>query len=258
VRPLKKRLFRYRALERALVSARPDARVLDVGCGAGDNLARLRRYGGRPFGIDPSQDRVRSASTLCPAVVARGEQLPWRDGAFDLVYVSHVLHHASDLHAVLRECRRVLAPGGLLFVLESVDDSPLMRLARRVRPSWDEDDVTNRFRFTQLAMEMSRTGFRLEGGATFNWLYFAWEVLPLRFPALHRLTPAVLAVELALRPALDRFGGHCWFVASKPGKPLFPPPSALGEFSAASRYAPLARSAAVPPISATGSSDIER
>jgi len=201
--------------------------VLDVGCGVGDNLVRLRRYGGRPFGLDPARERVRSASALCPAVVARGEQLPFCDGAFEMVYVSHVLHHASDLHAVLGECHRVLAPGGLLFVLESVEDSPLMRLARRLRPSWDQDDVTNRFRFTELGREVSRTGFRLEGGDTFNWLYFAWEVLPLRFRALELLTPAVLAVELALRPVFDRFGGHCWIVATKPGLPLFPP---LGEF----------------------------
>ena len=118
---MKERVFGYRALERTVVSTRKGMRVLDVGCGMGDNLARLARYGGRPIGIDPSLARVQQAQSYAPAAVARGEALPYTDACFEMVYISHVLHHASDVGAVLRESHRVLVSGGVLFLLESVE-----------------------------------------------------------------------------------------------------------------------------------------
>jgi SAM-dependent methyltransferase len=50
-----------------------------------------------------------------------GEQLPFPDRSFDLVFVRAVLHHARDLPAFCREAARVLKPGGqLLAVREHV------------------------------------------------------------------------------------------------------------------------------------------
>lgn len=219
---MKERVFRYRAVERALVASRSQARVLDVGCGPGDNLRRLVRYGARPVGIDPNRARVRESQSIAPAVVAPGETLPFADGVFDLVYVSHVFHHARDLDACLRECGRVLAPGGVLFVIETVDDSPLMRLARALQPRWDDDDVLNRFRYAELRQAIATHGFSVLRGETFNWLYFAWELGPLAFRPLELLTPLFIAIEVALRRVLDPLGGHCWLLAQKPGANRFP------------------------------------
>jgi SAM-dependent methyltransferase len=44
-------------------------------------------------------------------------RLPYPDGAFDVVYCSHVLEHVADDLAAMREFRRVLAPGGLALFL---------------------------------------------------------------------------------------------------------------------------------------------
>jgi ubiquinone/menaquinone biosynthesis C-methylase UbiE len=219
---VKERVTRYREVERRLLEARPGARVLDLGCGSGENLARLRGYGAHPVGCEPGLERARRAAARAPALAARGEALPWRDACFELVYVSQVLHHAADVAAVLCEVDRVLAPGGALFVVESVEDSPLLRLARRLRPSWEGDPVRSRFRRAGLARAVARQGFELRGGGAFNWIYFAWELLPLAFPALERLSPLVAALERAGQPLLGRFGAHCWLVATKPGPPLWP------------------------------------
>ena len=65
-------MYRYRAVERRIAESRPGVAVLDVGCGRGDNLRRLLRYGGKPRGIDPSLPRVREAQAIAPAVAACG------------------------------------------------------------------------------------------------------------------------------------------------------------------------------------------
>jgi SAM-dependent methyltransferase len=215
---MKERVFGYRALEREVVATRKGMRVLDVGCGAGDNLRRLVRYGGKAMGIDPSLARVQRAQSYAPAAVARGEALPYTNSCFEMVYISHVLHHALDVGAVLRESHRVLVSGGLLFLLESVEDSPLMRLARAVQPRWKKDEVTHRFRFAQLERTVRENGFEIRDGATFNWIYFLWELLPLAFRPFEVFTPLAIGLETALRKPLDRFGGHCWLVAQKPGE----------------------------------------
>lgn len=225
---MKEKVYRYRAIERAIAKSRPGARILDVGCGRGDNLRRLQRYGGRAHGIDPNVARLREARASSPATLAAagvGEALPHADNSFEMIYISHVLHHARDVDATLAECLRVLEPGGVLFVIETVDDSPLMRLARALQPSWEDDEVLNRFRYPALATRIERAGFRVERGATFNWMYFAWELLPLAFRPFELFTPLFIGIERLGSPFFDRWGGHCWLVARKPGAALFELPA---------------------------------
>lgn len=219
---MKERVFRYRAIEKRIVASRPGAAILDVGCGPGDNLTRLLRYGGRPRGIDPDLGRVRNAVAISPALVAQGEKLPWADESFEMVYISHVLHHATDLGAVMREARRVLAPGGLLMALETVEDSPIIRLARWIRPKWEGDDVFNRFWYDELLQTFREHGFEVLQSDKFNCIYFALELFPLTFRPFEIFTPLFVAIEVLLRKPLHRYSAHCWVIAQKPGEPLFP------------------------------------
>lgn len=219
---MKEKVFRYRAVEKRIVGSRPGAGILDVGCGPGDNLTRLLRYGGHARGVDPDFERVGKAALIAPALVARGEELPWTDQSFEMVYISHVLHHATDLGAVLKEAHRVLAPGGLLMALETVEDSPLIRLARWIRPKWEGDDVLNRFWYDELIGRFHDHGFAVLESGKFNWIYFALELFPLTFRPLEFLTPLFVGIEILLRKPLNKYSAHCWVIAQKPGKPLFP------------------------------------
>jgi SAM-dependent methyltransferase len=94
-------------------------RVLDVGCGAGVDLARFVRGGARGTGLDLAGAAVRLAAAnfaqqRLPGsfVEGDGEQLPFADAAFDVVYAHGVVQYTSDGAALVRECRRVLVPGG--------------------------------------------------------------------------------------------------------------------------------------------------
>ena len=106
----------------SLVAGTPEPRILDVGCGSG---ALLRLLGGllpdaRLTGVDPADAMVReaAASTRADVREAAAESLPFGDAAFDLVVSSSSFSHWEDRAAGLRECRRVLAPGGALLLAD--------------------------------------------------------------------------------------------------------------------------------------------
>ena len=95
-------------------------RVLEVGCGAGTDLIRFARHGAIATGVDvaPSsialaRQNVRHERLAASLLVADGEALPFSNDAFDLVYAHGVVQYTSDDRALVRECRRVLKPGGM-------------------------------------------------------------------------------------------------------------------------------------------------
>jgi SAM-dependent methyltransferase len=108
--------------------------VLDAGCGPGALLGLLLGAvapGGRVVGLDLDGDNVEVAASLWPERIASGElaldrgdvtNLPFATGAFDAVWTSLVLHHVAEPATALRELARVVAPGGLVAVLDG-DDS---------------------------------------------------------------------------------------------------------------------------------------
>jgi SAM-dependent methyltransferase len=98
-------------------------RVLDVGSGLGDELARLITEGADPehsVGVDLLPDRVERASLLHPSVRfirADARRLPLDDGSFDLVLANVVFSSILDddvASAVATEMRRVLAQDGAI------------------------------------------------------------------------------------------------------------------------------------------------
>ena len=50
-----------------------------------------------------------------------GEDLPYLDGRYDLVMIAAALDHCADPVSVMRECRRVLRPGGTLMIIQGFE-----------------------------------------------------------------------------------------------------------------------------------------
>lgn len=96
------------------------SRVIDVGCGTGDNLATLAAVAAGPVsGVEISRHalgRVPPGPAGTRVAEARAEDLPYASGSADLVTSMDVVEHLDDDLVALVEYRRVLRPGGLLVL----------------------------------------------------------------------------------------------------------------------------------------------
>ena len=99
-------------------------RVLDAGCGGGGMPLSLAEHAREVVGIDPI-DRFGDAGVRLARerhldnlhfLRADGMALPFKAGAFDLVLSHAVIEHVADAPLYLRECRRVLAPNGHIYL----------------------------------------------------------------------------------------------------------------------------------------------
>jgi 2-polyprenyl-3-methyl-5-hydroxy-6-metoxy-1,4-benzoquinol methylase len=96
-----------------------DGRLLDVGCGNGAYLARMRELGWRVQGVDvdPQAARIAARERGLPVFAGTLEEAGFPDRSFDAVTMNHVIEHLADPLAALRECYRVLSAGGYLALV---------------------------------------------------------------------------------------------------------------------------------------------
>lgn len=126
------------------IIANDDARILDIGCGAGDYLIHLadKFKKGYYYGVDISQSALDSASANIkkeelissdPFLLkfrysveperfqfnkTDGIHLPFADNYFDVVYFIMILHHTEEYTEIIKEASRVLKPSGKLLIID--------------------------------------------------------------------------------------------------------------------------------------------
>lgn len=163
---------------------------LEVGCGEGNNLVRLRRNG-RCIGVDLFPAKLVFAAQHVPDAsfaAADGAALPFRDACFQTVFIRDLLHHVPTPERALAEAVRVLRPGGNLCVLEPNGRNPLVRLQSRLVPAERGARSSGTTRLHDLLDGLPLTAIQMR----------MLQPLPLRrlilhyqfgFPALGRLRP---------------------------------------------------------------------
>ena len=113
--------FRRRSELEGLIFHLPQrngGKLLDVGCGSGDSMALMSMLGWTVEGVefDPAAAETARAKGLKVHQGSLAEQ-KFPAGSFDAVGLSHVIEHVANPVAVIAECRRVLAPGGVLVLV---------------------------------------------------------------------------------------------------------------------------------------------
>ena len=97
-------------------------RVLDIGCGTGRfSIPMTTRPGFDVTGADSSADRLarakqKDSDAKVNLILVDASRLTFPDESFDVVFMSHLLHHVDSPLTVLTECCRVLIPSGVIII----------------------------------------------------------------------------------------------------------------------------------------------
>lgn len=112
----------------------PRSRVLDIGCGTGELLRRLRAKYPEAIlaGLDPVQEMLAVAAAKLSGSedlrVGYADTLPWGAASFDVVVSCNMFHYISHPVPALHEMARVLRPGGVVVLTDWCDDYLACRL----------------------------------------------------------------------------------------------------------------------------------
>jgi ubiquinone/menaquinone biosynthesis C-methylase UbiE len=187
--------------------------VLDVGCGAGVDLARFAKGGATVTGIDLTESAIELAKVNFAQQglhgdlrIGNGEYLPFADSSFDLVYAHGVVQYTVDPRRLVEECCRVLKPGGEAIVQGYNRISWLNALSKLMKVGLEHDDAPVLLKFSIGEFRRLLAGFS------------EVTIVPERFPVKTRLhggwkgtvyNGAFVGTFNALpRPLVRRFGWH--------------------------------------------------
>jgi SAM-dependent methyltransferase len=119
--------------------------VVDVGCGGGALVRDLVARGARVTGVEVSESQLAAAvrddgGSGARYVVGLAQRLPLPDGSVDVVVFMRSLHHVpmADMLDALHEVRRVLRPGGVVYISEPLPEGDFFALTSLVE---DEREV---------------------------------------------------------------------------------------------------------------------
>lgn len=159
----------------AFASHLPETRPLtwlDLGSGTGRLTPALAdAFGGPVTGVEPS-DRMREQAVAHPAVTyaaGSAEHIPLPDASCDAALLFFVWHHVRDREAAVRELRRVVKPGGTLFVQTNFADRMPDTWWFRVVPEWREADRSQFRTVAEVKADFTDAGWTFAASDEVRW-----------------------------------------------------------------------------------------
>ena len=164
--------------------------VADIGCGAGTQSLLWAELAHHVHGLDVNEpllnlarERAKQSGYIIDFRLGSATHLPWADESMDVCLLVELLEHVSEWQDCLRECARVLCPGGILFLTTSNKLCPrqqefnlplyswypkmlkrhFQRLATTTRPelaNYAKYPAVNWFSFYSLRAALAPYGFR--------------------------------------------------------------------------------------------------
>ena len=176
--------------------------LLDLGCGSGEFLARMNALGWAVRGVEPDPRGARAAAERVPGAVIASDIADVAAESVDRVVSSHVIEHLADVDVTLRECLRVLRPGGEIVLRTPNGASAGAKRFGANWLHWDPPRHLQVFEARSLAAALERAGFEAirtttSAGAA-HFAFFASSQIE-REGAMPRLelAPLPLGVRLA-------------------------------------------------------------
>lgn len=139
--------------------------LLDLGCGDGNHLSYLEKFGRNIFGSDYNLVRlVRSSSRFPEATFFLADLLdyPAKQGFFDIIFFNHVIEHITDDCKALENIYRMLKPGGLIILGTPNEGAFWWQLAYYIQPSMrQQTDHVQFYTAESLVQKMELAGFNI-------------------------------------------------------------------------------------------------
>ena len=155
---------KFKELLVANMSLAEGSRVLDVGCGNGRLLAKIaEKWHIEGFGVDISPNMVASAGARYPEfefAVAGCDDLSFGERSMDVLTACCTYHHFPDVAAFTLEAKRVLRPGGSIYIAD-VYLPPVIRQTANVFLPLSKDGDVKFYSTGEIAGTFERAGFEL-------------------------------------------------------------------------------------------------
>ena len=103
---------------RRVIPYHGSGKILDVGCGGGSYLYRLKQWGWETYGVEPSETGAKQAQSLGLAV-HHGTlvEAHFENQFFDVIRLDNVLEHLRDPVLTFREIHRILRADGIVYLI---------------------------------------------------------------------------------------------------------------------------------------------
>ncbi len=205
----------------------PGARLLDFGCGWGAVSVVFAKIGYEVHGFDISESNIAAARRVAEDYgldermslsVQTAERLEFPDAYFDVVAGVDILHHV-DVAPAMRECRRVLRPGGIAVfrepllspVFDAVRNWPVTRRFFPNDPSFDRHITEDERKLEPADIEAIRSVFQDTEITYFRVLSRLEKIVPSMSKPLERIDRGLSWV-----PGMNRVSGYGILVMRKP------------------------------------------
>lgn len=203
----------FAEVQRLLLGRIAGATIVDLGAGTGIASYSFARLGARRvYAVEPDlAESVGAKSILSQGehkaidvVGAVGEAIPLGGGCVDIVYARQVLHHANDLRLMLRECSRILKPGGVFLACREhvVDDEKQLQTFREGHPVHRLAGGENAHR-----LDTYRNAI-VDAGLTIDKTMGPYDSIINAFPLVRRQDELRHFARVVITSRLGRWGGR--------------------------------------------------
>lgn len=190
-------------------------RLLDLGCGAGENSIYFAKKGAHCVAADYSEGMVEVAMKLAEingvtieGCTVNAMALDFPDNSFDIVYASNLLHHLPEPEKAIREMYRVLKPGGKACFWDPMKHNPVINVYRRMATEVRTEDETpldiNIVKLVKsLFSETAYDTFWL----TSLWIFLRFYLIEKVHPNEERYWKKIIIEQERLKPEYSRLEG---------------------------------------------------